>query len=249
MKEHIINLGIRKTIALCVIISVLFSMSLGVLFHYIKYILTGDPGDIGLALVMSASIPAVASPFIFTPIIKLVFRAYRLEQQLAYHATYDTLTGLLNRRCFLEFAENASKVNSELKQPSCLLYLDVDKFKSINDEHGHLCGDQVLSALGSLLRNLSRPGDLLCRLGGDEIAIYLGNTTQDNGIRFVERLQTSIANLSLIYDGKPIKFTVSIGLTELSPSMTLADGLIQADTALYNAKRHGRNKCEIYISP
>ena len=175
-----------------------------------------------------------------------MLHAYALEDQLQHQATYDALTGLLNRQKFLEFSDILFKKACQLNKSMCLLYIDIDRFKGINDQYGHMCGDLALSTLGGLLRSSCRSGDLICRMGGDEIAVLLYDVSLAAGIQYAERLQAGIADTTIMFNNVPVEFTVSIGLNELLPDDDLFGALKKADMALYTAKRQGRNRFEVY---
>lgn len=167
-----------------------------------------------------------------------------LKQQhdlLAHMAMRDQLTGLYNRHYLLDAA--CRKVSRAIrhKYPVCLLMIDVDYFKKINDEHGHVVGDEVLKDISTLMEDCSRREDVVSRFGGEEFVVLLGHCDAASALEKAEQLLESIERL------KPggIDVTVSIGIAELLPDgETFAGLLARADVALYKAKENGRNRVE-----
>jgi diguanylate cyclase (GGDEF)-like protein len=176
-------------------------------------------------------------------LVRSAERQVRLISELAHRARIDPLTGLVTRRAFEEAAQSALAVQPN-EDGTALVVLDVDWFKSVNDEHGHPGGDEVLIQLADLLLGTARKGDVICRLGGDELALLLPGCSLDVAHRRAEQMIRSIAGhgfaLSL---GSVIRVSVSAGLAH-SPTnaMDLHSLYRAADAALYEAKRGGRNR-------
>lgn len=157
-------------------------------------------------------------------------------------ATIDPLTGLMNRRSFVERLKVELARASRYGFALSVVLLDIDHFKTINDTHGHSAGDQVLSMLGELLRSGLRTCDLSGRWGGEEFVLALPNTGAAGAETPAERLRRQIEDLHAVHRGAVIPITASIGLTEYIPGEPL-DGLIdRADRAMYEAKSRGRNR-------
>lgn len=167
-----------------------------------------------------------------------------LEQQLERQAHTDALTGLINRGHFLEQAEKELSRARRYRYPVALAMFDLDYFKAINDAFGHKTGDQVLQRFASLCRESLRDSDLLARLGGEEFVILFPETTCTEAHEVAERIRTSVAAATLASPhGELIRFTTSIGITELAEEDPAIDALLsRADSALYEAKRSGRNR-------
>jgi two-component system cell cycle response regulator len=157
-------------------------------------------------------------------------------------AAIDPLTGLRNRRSFLELTGVEVARSNRYSLPLSLLLLDVDHFKSINDSHGHAGGDQVLSAISSLLRKQLRTPDLAARWGGEEFVLALPSTDCDGGRVAGERIRLAVQQLRVPYGDTTISVSVSIGLAELRPGETLESVIDRADRAMYTAKVGGRNR-------
>ena len=168
----------------------------------------------------------------------------------AYHeaihnmAIQDGMTGIHNKRYFLEFLEREIAVCVRHGHPLTLVMFDVDHFKKINDTQGHLAGDAVLKDLSQRIRPRIRREDLFARYGGEEFACVLPSTALPGGIVFAEHLRTLIEERPTLFDNQAIRFTISLGVTTLhretgvDPSMLIK----RADENLYAAKRGGRNR-------
>lgn len=166
------------------------------------------------------------------------------EQQVEKLAMQDALTGLANRRHFQLFLDREMRSNLRQKTPIGLVLIDVDYFKNFNDEFGHAAGDQCLSKVGRiLLTHARRPGDLAARIGGDEFALILGNTTFDMARRIAESVLQEVRDLNMVFSDKR-KVSASLGVIALVPD-DLHNGEVlyqEADKALYRAKAAGRNQ-------
>lgn len=158
-------------------------------------------------------------------------------------ATIDSLTGTCNRREFIRrLDEELVRIQRIEQGTATVLMLDIDHFKNINDTQGHPAGDAALTQLGTILRSNARRIDTVGRLGGEEFAILLVSTDLDEGTIFAERLCKTIAETPVVYDGRLIQMTLSIGIIELSRTDGDATAaLTRADKALYQAKNQGRN--------
>jgi len=177
---------------------------------------------------------------IFSPMVR---RIVRYHEELIIMATTDQLTGASNRRSFMDFGVIEFSRAKRYARPLSLLALDVDHFKAINDRFGHAAGDKVLQELSSVLTECLRLGDLLGRIGGEEFAILLPETSIAAAGKVAERLRGAVAAMQVTFDDKVLELTVSIGAVEVSSAMAnLSDAMIVADAALYRAKHGGRNQ-------
>ena len=166
------------------------------------------------------------------------------ELELRAHARTDSLTGLLSRRAL--HSEANREVALALRHGNGLscLALDLDKFKAINDAHGHAAGDRLLRATADACRKALRGSDLLGRIGGEEFALDLPHTGQAAALKVAEKIRREIEALQIEYGGKRLGATASIGLAVLDRSSADFDELLRrADEALYKAKADGRNRC------
>lgn len=165
-------------------------------------------------------------------------------EKMAELSTKDELTDLYNRRYFMEFAEREISGTARYGHSLSLLMLDIDHFKRINDSHGHLAGDAVLRHTANLLKDCIRKYDAAGRYGGEEFAVIMPNTGLNDARIFCERLRTKVAETTVRYDAKEIKFTVSIGLAQFDPEIdkSIVHLIERADKGLYAAKEQGRNR-------
>jgi len=196
-----------------------------------------------------------ADDFIAKPVVVPVVQArvrntlerQRARRELLRLATTDELTGLLNRRRFFELGEAERSRVARYGQPCGLLMLDIDHFKTVNDQHGHAAGDAVLRVFAETIVNLLRRSDTLGRLGGEEFAVLLPQTKRDGSLDLAQRLNVAVAGIRItMATGKEISVTTSIGATQLSAADRDFEAALQrADAALYVAKAQGRNRVSV----
>jgi len=161
--------------------------------------------------------------------------------------SFDHLTGTLNRQEFLRILDQEYARFVRLGEPCCLVLLDIDHFKNINDQYGHAIGDKVLFSVTSYLIDHLRPYDSLCRYGGEEFLICLPNTTLESSYAIVERIRLDLSRQEIcIPEGGCVKMTASFGIASMSVVSDLDETIKQADKALYQAKAGGRNKIEVW---
>jgi diguanylate cyclase (GGDEF)-like protein len=186
---------------------------------------------------------------LFTISIAFILLAMAKERTELRHRTaamVDPLTGIANRRSFLQDAAQLAKRYSANPRPTAVLLIDLDHFKSINDRFGHALGDRALEIFADAARQSMRSSDLLGRLGGEEFAAVLSDTSRDKAVAVAERIRESFAKVAQDVDGRPVCATVSIGLVHCQEAaLDVPELLAQADQALYFAKEHGRNRVEI----
>ncbi len=171
------------------------------------------------------------------------------EAKFKYLAGRDPLTDALNRRAFLEALQNELEAAADAKLPCSLALLDVDHFKNVNDRHGHQAGDEVLKEVARIAGEALRRADLLGRYGGEEFILFFAGAGLRAAFTACERIRQAIGNAHVLFEGKEIRVTVSLGVTEL-PAHTagprdaacLERIIAAADKALYKAKNSGRNR-------
>jgi two-component system, cell cycle response regulator len=170
----------------------------------------------------------------------------RLSSRLQALSVTDALTGLPNRRSFDEkLAVEVSRAN-RYRTPLALVMIDVDQFKSINDQHGHVSGDQALCRVAAVLEREKRVGDLIARLGGDEFVALLPHTDALAAFAWSERVRRRIADAPLLVHGGAVRIQASFGVAESKqPGESAARLIERADQALYTAKRSGRNQVAV----
>lgn len=167
----------------------------------------------------------------------------KLISELNVLATRDTLTGLLNRRAFIEAANIEFARARRQGEPLALLMLDIDHFKAINDCHGHAAGDEMLRAVSRAVMPCLRDYDVFARFGGEEFVALLPATYGEEATTVAERLRCAVESNNAWFEGQALRCTLSVGLAVLRPTQRDLDGLLrEADLALYAAKEEGRNR-------
>jgi diguanylate cyclase (GGDEF)-like protein len=160
----------------------------------------------------------------------------------------DGLTEIHNKRYLLEFLDRELARCERHHRPLALVLFDIDRFKRINDDLGHLAGDAVLRRLSAYVRDQVRREELFARYGGEEFAVVLPETPCESAVGFAERLREAVAAHAFEFDGRPIPVTISLGVTDTAGAETpRTDELIaRADKALYRAKNEGRNCVRVW---
>ncbi len=164
-------------------------------------------------------------------------------EELAYT---DPLTGLNNRRFFLEEAKRMIEYAKRYKEPMSLIMLDIDNFKKINDEYGHDVGDIVLRELAEIIKKNTRSSDISARFGGEEFVILLPRTNEERAFLVAERIRQNFKRSKVQVDGREVETTVSIGVATLEEEDSIENLIKKADEALYEAKRSGKDKVVVF---
>ncbi|NUQ81398.1 MAG: diguanylate cyclase [Bacteroidetes bacterium] len=184
--------------------------------------------------------------------IRVAERIIRLQVQLEEMSQLDGLTGLSNRRRFDLILNEDWRRQRRAGGPISLIMIDIDFFKNYNDHYGHLAGDEVLKTVSTVLdREGNRAGDLVARYGGEEFAVILAGTTESASILIAERIRKEVTNLRIPHEYSQVAdhITISLGVATVhpEPDQSNPNSLVSlADTALYQAKRHGRNQVAVY---
>ncbi len=169
-----------------------------------------------------------------------------LSRQLSWQATHDVLTGLVNRAEFERRVEQALSSARSDHQSHALCYLDLDRFKIVNDTCGHAAGDELLRQITALLQEKIRKTDLLARIGGDEFGVLLSQCTLEQALRIANELRETVHTFRFFWEGQSFTIGASIGLVSLDfNSEGLAEIMSAADAACYTAKNRGRNR--VYV--
>lgn len=168
-------------------------------------------------------------------------------RQLVWLANTDPLTGLKNRRAFMETAEAQILQCRRYPHPLAALLIDIDHFKSINDRYGHHVGDQAIRRVTDTITNTLRDSDIVGRFGGEEFAALMPHTDLPAALVAAERLRQAVAGMKIgLLEGGPLSMTISIGLAMHEAGVSLDTLLMRADMALYRAKSGSRNRVEVY---
>lgn len=174
-------------------------------------------------------------------VMKDVAEQRSLSQQMQQRASRDPLTGLINRRELLSLLEGLQYEVEEQSRQHTLCYMDLDKFKVVNDSCGHNAGDELLRQVSHLMNECMRASDVLARVGGDEFCAVLHNTAVENGSIVAEKIREAVKRFRFAWDNKFFEIGISIGLFGLKPCMTVEEIVSAADQACYQAKERGRD--------
>jgi len=180
-------------------------------------------------------------------VINDVTRAHRQHEQLSWAASHDKLTGLTNRAAFEVMLEDATARATE--QPFCALFIDLDRFKQVNDTSGHAAGDALLRGIAAVLTAALRSGDTVARLGGDEFAVLLPACPAPAAQAIAEKLRSVVEAYRLEWEGCTHQVGASIGLVAVNGLHGSASQVLRAaDAACYDAKRGGRNRVALALA-
>jgi len=203
-----------------------------------------DPADVDLLtfMVFEAAFVSICASYLFGSLVN-----DRIAVAYQRASLTDPLTGVTNRRGFFQMGERLLIRTRFANQPAALIMFDLDRFKTINDKFGHGTGDEVLVAFCRLATAQLRDNDLFGRIGGEEFASLLPNTTRQDALSLAERVRAAVESASLRVGDHAIRATVSVGVVPLTndASADLAGLLDAADHALYRAKEAGRNCVEL----
>lgn len=209
---------------------------------------TDPAGQVREVLVMRKALPGPdGGPPGVVGIAMDITERRRMERELHRLAITDPLSGTYNRRHILDIVDAALRDTEAAERPFCLVMLDIDHFKRINDSHGHAAGDDAIRAAVAEIRRHLRASDSVGRIGGEEFAILLPDTTLGNAARIAERLRTGLAGATVpLPQGRSLGITASFGITEARPAQDTMEAILhRADQALYRAKALGRNRIEL----
>ncbi|MET0390203.1 MAG: diguanylate cyclase [Polyangiales bacterium] len=205
-------------------------------------------------IALAPKAPAHASdPLLVKTIARELGAALRmatLVEESRYMATTDALTGLVNRRAFMDWAAREQRRSARYDDPLSVVLLDVDHFKHINDHHSHAAGDVVLAAVGRELTGSLRSCDVVARWGGEEFVLALPSTPLSGAVEVAERARQELENAQIVApSGGQIAVTASFGVAQLRASETIEQLIDRADRAMYEAKSSGRNRVHLAQEP
>jgi len=216
----------------------LFGLSVIATVGYVWLILRHGPAAYSKSLLLT--VVAIALMMGILALRHIMRQSREIEAHLA-EAHADVLTGLANRRAFDKELSRRLAQRERLGTSFCVLIIDIDHFKSFNDEFGHLLGDVVLKEVAKVLEATARQMDIVARLGGDEFAVLLPGSNLEAASRGAERILSAIGDKPLQWEGHEHTLTVSIGLAEAQLDDDPASLIKRSDSALYAAKEAGRN--------
>jgi diguanylate cyclase (GGDEF)-like protein len=201
-------------------------------------------------MLIGALASATIAPLVIYWLATLSYELYKSEQRLSALSQKDPLTGAYNRRYFDEQSRIECARSHRYSQSLAILMIDLDKFKQVNDTHGHAAGDEVLKAIVQISGAALRKSDVLARFGGEEFVVLLPHADIKEATMLAERLRKAIETNEIKTEDLTLHVTVSIGVSTLAANESdITDMLSRADHAMYNAKNHGRNRAEVIPAP
>ena len=239
------RLGRAKSVILFTIISIVITIILDVLSALVLNHELRKPDD----FIRAALITAIFAPFILSFIYDLLNNISSLNNDIQKMATYNKLTGLLNRPIFNKACEKSHSYSIRNKQSYCILAIELDGFNQINEKYGISGGDRVLEVFGTVTQATVRDSDISTYLGDHNFAIFLPDTDVDQAKILADRLRNSILHKAVIHNGtKYIKYTVSIGIStnKHNKTISLENTLKMANDALQVVQGQGGNSVEFY---
>ncbi|MEO8060367.1 MAG: GGDEF domain-containing protein [Burkholderiales bacterium] len=248
LRAMVLRFGRAKACVVVTLIGILASLLASLV---INLLIGRSPHEFWVSLLMSAGIPALIAPPVTWLVTSLLQDAERARRAAEWLAVTDPLTGAFNRRHFFVVGERRFAQAVQGREHICVLLLDVDDFKAINDQHGHAAGDRALVEVALACKNSLRQADLLARYGGEEFVALLPATDLPVALQVAERVRTSVADTRVATDsGATVRPTVSVGVAMLGAVPGSFDSLLaQADAAMYDAKRSGKNRVGANGSP
>jgi diguanylate cyclase (GGDEF)-like protein len=207
----------------------------------------GIPINMKAGLIISVIITLVITPIMSFYMVRLFLKVDKLEEEMRVLAIYDSLTGLLTKREFFERAEYFHRIALRDNLIYSLIIADLDDFKEINDQLGHLVGDKTLEIIGLSIQENLRESDLACRFGGDEFLFFLPNTSTEQANQFCDRFQV-IIDRAIEFSSLEIQLTASMGIASFPELKTdsIEDLISAADNAMYLAKDNGRSRSQLH---
>ncbi len=194
----------------------------------------------------------VTNTFIFNSLLSLFIAlsvlvvAHRIlnryHKDLEYSAHHDNLTGVYNRQFFESVAKKSVEHTGRRGDSSCIMFIDIDHFKNVNDQYGHIAGDSVIEHIAQTVKSSIRKSDLICRWGGEEFCVILPDTLQHDAVELSEQVCQAVRDTHIQFEDTSIKVTVSIGVTQRIAVESFEDCLQRTDEALYTAKNNGRDQ-------
>lgn len=204
--------------------------------------ITNDVLPVQRILFINIAISAIVTLLILGMVLFVVKRS---QQQMETIAGTDTLTGLLNRQAFEMMFGQAILDSQRRGSPLCAILFDIDYFKAVNDNHGHLAGDRILQEIAAITKNAVRENDIVTRWGGEEFLVLLKDCPLQQATSIAEKLRHTIASHDFALRGGDILLTASLGIAEYTHRESPTDFFTRADRALYQAKEKGRNRIAV----
>lgn len=245
MNPKSISLNLSKNVNKFFAINTLMAIGALILILF----MTGHEQKELIIAISLISLGIIATNFFITKVIKqkmdkLIRQSFeKVESQLYF----DELTSVYNRTTGMSRLMEEMTRSKRTDKPLSIAILDIDNFKKINDKYGHLVGDKVLNHVATHIKNSLRGCDVVARYGGEEFLIILAETDEIHAIAALERVRNQIAQKAIKVGNERLYVTVSIGVTEIEPDEDPIASIEKADLALYQAKRNGKNKVELFL--
>ncbi len=208
-------------------------------------LLAGKPEDFAVFLELGLSVATIVPILVALPVSYYILMQRQkikdTNEKLAMLLRFDQLTLMLSRRAFFREAEAAMEKLQGRKQHNAMFFLDVDRFKQVNDRFGHAMGDEVLRLLGKMINKYLRPGEIAGRMGGEEFCIFAQGCPPEQALSRAQQLVDKFRSKARIVDGKEIECTLSIGIAVSTGKCDLDKLISKADRLLYMAKQGGRD--------
>lgn len=237
----ILKQGVTGSTLIITVIAILLSV---VIAKLVAILLPSSLGKFNIAI--ATIVPLLITPPLGYIFISLYFELEKVREEVHALAITDELTRVFNRRHFMKLAEQEFERAKRYRHALSIIIFDIDDFKKVNDDYGHLCGDAVLQELSLACRTVLRQCDVLARFGGEEFILLLSETDNASALMVGKRLCQLAADHVVEYMDTQIQVTISVGVTTSNlDEDTLDDLLNRADRALYQAKRLGKNRLEI----
>jgi diguanylate cyclase len=240
-------MGPRRAVLLITIVSLLLSLGTTLAMN----LWFGDPGQRATDLLVATLVPLIVAPLASSAGMGLLAEVEAARRALREVAIRDALTGLCTRGYFLSRLDGEVRRAQREASPLSVILLDIDRFKAINDTHGHAVGDAVLHRVAVALAGQLRPQDLAARFGGDEFVALLPGIAGPEAAAIADAIRRALDTADDLHDpaAPGPRVTASIGIATLGPAPDTAEPLLRrADLAMYDAKRSGRNRCVTAIA-
>lgn len=246
LRQKIAEFGHVKMVILLTVVAILLSVGMTLLLWMQVFQREFD----WVPVIISTVVPATVCPLLMWYVIGVTLDLHRLESQMRYLASYDTLTQVSTRRAFLNNFSQRLQLAMQNKTGLAVAYLDLDDFKRINDRYRHAMGDQVLTQFAAVIRDNMRKSDPVGRMGGEEFALVISDISVDAALQVLEKLRQKTAQLRFSAHESEFGITVSIGMSYLKAGeVSSVDQLLhEADNALSRAKKSGKNCVVDYAS-
>jgi len=246
LRRYITSVGRTKVVIIITIVTLFLALTCTLVIEFCLHQI-GINVHPAVAVFIATCVALIITPIMSWQFVGLIIIINQLEGEMRALATYDSLTGLLTRREFIARAEHYFKVAKREGHEFSLIILDIDDFKNVNDQYGHIAGDKTLVSFGESVRTTLRESDLACRFGGDEFVFLLPNTSSAQAGIFTERLHSKIRE-AVEVDDLRINYTASMGLATYPEAATenIDEVIRVADKALYHAKNNGGNQTQVF---